>query len=338
MSGTDVYVSEFENDQTTLTGFLKLKKKKLPLGDYKTVEKRKNTVAARREAKKRKDTPPPEGEAKDEAGALYEKYAEIEGRGSLPMTLTYDDFIDQTGLAAKYRKVRDTDVPQKTTILSASPGQKPLDTEEEQLSPEEIRENKQKRKGLGVIARQKYAANAVKVSVDNGEDVQPHRGRKQYKKEKKVPSMGFYTKKRYPIEVIASHLERGDEYVKVPDATTKIKNQKPTQQMGEVKQLNSGSGPEAEYPHIFNYRYFANPVYRFFLKLDMYPFLLGQSPDQAVNAKEEQGLNDYRRGVQRYVNSLLQVTQEKTHPQRKKNFANLVTNNQFKGSMNLIRQ
>lgn len=93
--------------------------------------------------------------------------------------------------------------------------------------------------------------------------------------------------------------------------------------------------PAVEVEHAFRMKYFANPIYRFVLKLDMFPFLFGQSPDQANSAEQEAALYTYRNLVQNYANSL---THFKGNPKNTLGFSRRVTNNQFKGSMNLIRQ
>lgn len=112
--------------------------------------------------------------------------------------------------------------------------------------------------------------------------------------------------------------------------------------------------PRVSVTRLFREKYTSNPVYRAFIRLDMYPFLLGDNPEHRVSVKQEAKLFDNRMILQNYTNSILdykdkhifnpknlfddELNEKKTYDTDKFAFSNQVYNQQFKGSLSLIRQ
>lgn len=111
---------------------------------------------------------------------------------------------------------------------------------------------------------------------------------------------------------------------------------RPDVYMGYKDVMSGLYGPEVEVHREFRDRYFANPVYKSLLRFDMYPFLLGTNPQHNVTAEDEYQLYERRAVLQAYSNSILNYKASKTKPEI--GFARQVYNQQFKGSLNVIRQ
>jgi hypothetical protein len=122
----------------------------------------------------------------------------------------------------------------------------------------------------------------------------------------------------YHVESVIDYVDRDDEFAVYKDST------------------HEEYGDDVEAHYRYRMKYFENPIYRLLLKLDMYPFLLGQSKDQAVNVEQEAELFNHRRLVHNYGNSLLKL--KEVSMDNHVSFSRHVSNNQFKGSLSLIRQ
>ena len=92
-------------------------------------------------------------------------------------------------------------------------------------------------------------------------------------------------------------------------------------------------GLQAECQFAFRDKYFSNPLYPFLLRLDMYPFSLGQSREEALDADEEALLFAHRLAIQNYANSISFFGDS----QRTGGFARQVSNQQFKGTLGVLR-
>lgn len=86
----------------------------------------------------------------------------------------------------------------------------------------------------------------------------------------------------------------------------------------------------------FRHRYYSNPIYKFLLGIDTRMFLQGQPKSDKLSIDEEYDLNRRRYILQNYLDA---VSDYKTFVTRDKSgFSEKVYNQQFKGSLSVIRQ
>jgi hypothetical protein len=86
----------------------------------------------------------------------------------------------------------------------------------------------------------------------------------------------------------------------------------------------------------FRKKYVANPIYKAFVNLDMHCFLNGEVKSANLTAKDESNLFKRRIILQNYLRSVHNFgTLSKKN---KKSYAERVYNQQFKGSLNIVRQ
>jgi hypothetical protein len=131
------------------------------------------------------------------------------------------------------------------------------------------------------------------------------------------------TKHRAPaavnlLDTLSKQVFRPDVYVRYRDPSSDI------------------FGPSVQTHRQFREKYYTNPIYKAIVNFDLYPFLMGQSPAQNLSEKEEYDLFTKRIILQNYLTT---VRDYKT--KRLKNnemYADRVYNQQFKGSLNLVRQ
>lgn len=118
------------------------------------------------------------------------------------------------------------------------------------------------------------------------------------------------------------------QYTARPDRHLKII--RPTHRFYKHKDLELGR--KAECAFAFRNKYYSNPVYTFLLRLEMYPFSLGQSKEEALDADEEALLFAHRAAIQDYANSISTFGKQKDG-----GFARQVSNQQFKGTLGVLR-
>lgn len=93
--------------------------------------------------------------------------------------------------------------------------------------------------------------------------------------------------------------------------------------------------PEVEVHYTFRKKFFANPVYKALLRLDMYPFLLGANKYHNLSPEDEYNLYQNRLALQGYANSVLSF--DAINKNNEMTFSRRVYNHQFKGSLNVVR-
>lgn len=166
-------------------------------------------------------------------------------------------------------------------------------------------------------------------------NIQNSSTRKQIKGEKKnnfkqiqfevpkyeTPNLEFYStklqKKENTIETIFTQLFRDDVYLGYQDATSKR----------QLKQV--------QVHREFREKYYSNPVYKALMHLDIYPFLSGQPNTYNLTIEDESQLFKRRLILQNYLNSIQDY--KKWIQNNKESYAEKIYNQQFKGSLSLIR-
>lgn len=137
-----------------------------------------------------------------------------------------------------------------------------------------------------------------------------------------TPNLEFYStklqKKENAIEEIFTQLFRNDVYLGYQD----INSKKQTKQ--------------AQVHREFREKYYSNPVYKSLVNFDMYPFLWGQPSSYNLTVNDEVNLFKRRLILQNYLNTIQDY--KKLFKKNKESYAEKVYNQQFKGSLSLIRQ
>nr|AWX53377.1 Ycf1 [Halochlorococcum sp. NIES-1838] len=85
----------------------------------------------------------------------------------------------------------------------------------------------------------------------------------------------------------------------------------------------------------FRERYYTNPVYKALVNIDMYPFLAGQPQNYSLTADDEFDLFKRRIILQNYLDSV--QTYKGRVKKETESYAEKVYNQQFKGSLSLVR-
>lgn len=124
-------------------------------------------------------------------------------------------------------------------------------------------------------------------------------------------------KKENAIEEIFIQLFRNDVYLGYQDANSK----------NQIKQV--------QIHREFREKYYNNPIYKALINLDMYPFLLGQPKNYNLSIDDEINLFKHRLVLQNYLNTIQDY--KKLVQTNKESYGEKVYNQQFKGSLSLIR-
>lgn len=136
-----------------------------------------------------------------------------------------------------------------------------------------------------------------------------------------TPNLELYStklqKKENAIEEIFTQLFRNDIYLGYQDANSK----------NQIKQV--------QVHREFREKYYNNPVYKALMHLDMYPFLWGQPNSYNLTVNDEVDLFKRRLILQNYLNTIQDY--KKLVINNKESYAEKVYNQQFKGSLSLIR-
>ena len=136
-----------------------------------------------------------------------------------------------------------------------------------------------------------------------------------------TPNLELYStklqKKENAIEEIFTQLFRNDIYLGYQDANSK----------NQVKQV--------QIHREFREKYYNNPVYKALINLDMYPFLLNQPKSYNLTIDDEVDLFKRRLILQNYLNTIQDY--KKLIKTNKESYGEKVYNQQFKGSLSLIR-
>lgn len=85
----------------------------------------------------------------------------------------------------------------------------------------------------------------------------------------------------------------------------------------------------------FREKYYTNPVYKLLINLDMAPFLVGQPDSYTLTAADESDLFQRRVILHNYLDSIQDY--QKLLKKEKESYAEKVYNQQFKGSLSLVR-
>lgn len=136
-----------------------------------------------------------------------------------------------------------------------------------------------------------------------------------------TPNLELYStklqKKENAIEEIFIQLFRNDIYLGYQDANSK----------NQIKQV--------QIHREFREKYYNNPIYKALINLDMYPFLLGQPKNYNLSVTDEINLFKHRLVLQNYLNTIQDY--KKLVKTNKESYGEKVYNQQFKGSLSLIR-
>ena len=136
-----------------------------------------------------------------------------------------------------------------------------------------------------------------------------------------TPNLELYStklqKKENAIEEIFIQLFRNDIYLGYQDANSK----------SQIKQV--------QIHREFREKYYNNPIYKALINLDMYPFLLGQPKNYNLSVTDESNLFKHRLVLQNYLNTIQDY--KKLVKTNKESYGEKVYNQQFKGSLSLIR-
>ena len=136
-----------------------------------------------------------------------------------------------------------------------------------------------------------------------------------------TPNLELYStklqKKENAIEEIFTQLFRNDIYLGYQDANSK----------NQIKQV--------QIHREFREKYYSNPVYKALINLDMYPFLLGQPQSYNLTINDEIDLFKRRLILQNYLNTIQDY--KRLIKTNKESYGEKVYNQQFKGSLSLIR-
>jgi hypothetical protein len=136
-----------------------------------------------------------------------------------------------------------------------------------------------------------------------------------------TPNLELYStklqKKENAIEEIFIQLFRNDIYLGYQDANSK----------NQIKQV--------QIHREFREKYYNNPIYKALINLDMYPFLLGQPKNYNLSINDEINLFKNRLVLQNYLNTIQDY--KKLVKTNKESYCEKVYNQQFKGSLSLIR-
>ena len=136
-----------------------------------------------------------------------------------------------------------------------------------------------------------------------------------------TPNLELYStklqKKENAIEEIFIQLFRNDIYLGYQDANSK----------NQIKQV--------QIHREFREKYYNNPIYKALINLDMYPFLLGQPKNYNLSITDEINLFKHRLVLQNYLNTIQDY--KKLVKTNKESYGEKVYNQQFKGSLSLIR-
>jgi hypothetical protein len=136
-----------------------------------------------------------------------------------------------------------------------------------------------------------------------------------------TPNLELYStklqKKENAIEEIFIQLFRNDIYLGYQDANSK----------NQIKQV--------QIHREFREKYYNNPIYKALINLDMYPFLLGQPKNYNLSIDDETNLFKNRLVLQNYLNTIQDY--KKLVKTNKESYGEKVYNQQFKGSLSLIR-
>ena len=136
-----------------------------------------------------------------------------------------------------------------------------------------------------------------------------------------TPNLELYStklqKKESSIEEIFTQLFRNDIYLGYEDANSK----------NQIKQV--------QVHREFREKYYSNPVYKALMHLDMHPFLWGQPNSYNLTVNDEIDLFKRRLILQNYLNTIQDY--KKLVINNKESYAEKVYNQQFKGSLSLIR-
>ena len=89
--------------------------------------------------------------------------------------------------------------------------------------------------------------------------------------------------------------------------------------------------------HQFREKYYTNPVYKFITHFDMHPFLAGQPKSSNLTVEDEVDLFQRRIILQNYLNSA-EYYKNLIQQKSKSSYAEKIYNQQFKGSLSLIRR
>nr|YP_009367909.1 hypothetical chloroplast RF1 [Hazenia capsulata]ARK14887.1 hypothetical chloroplast RF1 [Hazenia capsulata] len=88
---------------------------------------------------------------------------------------------------------------------------------------------------------------------------------------------------------------------------------------------------------LFREKFYKNPVYQAFVNLDMIGFLKGQPEFYNLTAKDEADLYKRRSILENYLHSICDYKDLVLKEQKKNSYAEKVYNQQFKGSLDLVR-
>lgn len=136
-----------------------------------------------------------------------------------------------------------------------------------------------------------------------------------------TPNLELYStklqKKENAIEEIFTQLFRNDIYLGYQDANSK----------NQIKQV--------QIHREFREKYYKNPVYKALINLDMYPFLSGQPKTYNLTINDEIDLFKRRLILQNYLNTIQDY--KKLVKANKESYGQKVYNQQFKGSLSLVK-
>lgn len=140
------------------------------------------------------------------------------------------------------------------------------------------------------------------------------------------PNVSFYaTPTKYKSSTSINLLDTLSEEVFRPDIYVRYRDPS-----------SAAFGPSVQTHRQFREKYYTNPVYKAIVNFDLYPFLMGQSPAQNLSEKEEYDLFTKRVILQNYLNTVRDYKTKRL--QNNEMYADQVYNQQFKGSLNLVRQ
>lgn len=147
-------------------------------------------------------------------------------------------------------------------------------------------------------------------------------GLKQYENDM-VQQKSKYAGEDGQIEKIVNDVFRTDIYVGYAN----------NRSVPKVIDLDTSTSQTTFVHRLFRQKYLANPIYKAFTHLDMRAFLNGQIPSSNLTPYDEAELMRRRIVLENYVSSISTL-----RPHVDKSYAEKVYNQQFKGSLNVIRR